>query len=327
MNHVPSYKAAAESATPLVSVCMTTYNHAPYLREAIEGVLMQRTPFDVELVLGEDCSTDGTADICREYAARYPDRVRLVTGPHNIGWQANYRRTVAACRGRYVAFCDGDDFWIDPDKLRLQVECLEREPQCDLCYTRTEKRDEVTGSTSFLPAGDASTTFDDLLRRYTIGNCATLARRTCVERYYDEVCPVTHHADWRTGDQPMWLWLAAHGGVAFIDRTTAVHRVLEHSVSHNPDYRRTIAFCDSTDDIALWFDARYGGGRARRWLQRRRMRTALWVLSYHGPVRDYVARWWCDVRRSPWLLFDPAPCVLLMKKILLRRGGAQTRNV
>ena len=114
---------------------------------------------------------------------------------------------------------------------------------------------------------------------------------------------------------------------AFIDRTTAVHRVLERSVSHDPDYRRRIAFCDSTDDIALWFDARYGGGRARGWLRRRRMRTALWVLSYHGPVCDYVARWWRDVRRTPWLLFDPAGYVLLFKKFLpRRRGSTQTPN-
>ena len=70
--------------TPLVSVCMTTYNHAPYLREAIESVLAQQTDFDVELVLGEDCSTDSTRAICEEYVARFPDRVRPVCGQENI---------------------------------------------------------------------------------------------------------------------------------------------------------------------------------------------------------------------------------------------------
>ena len=93
--------------TPLVSVCMTTYNHAPYLRQAVESVLSQQTSFDFELVLGEDCSTDLTAEICREYAAKYPGRVRLVTGARNVGWRANYRRTFDACRGKYVAYCDG----------------------------------------------------------------------------------------------------------------------------------------------------------------------------------------------------------------------------
>ena len=91
--------------TPLVSVCMTAYNHEPYLREAIEGVLAQRTDFAVELVVGEDCSTDRTRAIAEEYAAACPGRVRLVTGPGNIGWRANYLRTFEACRGKYVAYC------------------------------------------------------------------------------------------------------------------------------------------------------------------------------------------------------------------------------
>ena len=121
--------------TPLVSVCMTTYNHAPYLREAIESVLAQQTDFDVELVLGEDCSTDSTRAICEEYVARFPDRVRLVCGEENIGWRANYLRTFEACRGRYVAYCDGDDWWCDPRKLQRQVAWLEAHPDCGMCYT------------------------------------------------------------------------------------------------------------------------------------------------------------------------------------------------
>ena len=107
-----------ETSPPLISVCMTTYNHAPYLRQAVESVLSQQTSFDFELVLGEDCSTDLTAEICREYAAKYPGRVRLVTGDRNVGWRANYRRTFDACRGKYVAYCDGDDWWTDPCKLQ-----------------------------------------------------------------------------------------------------------------------------------------------------------------------------------------------------------------
>ena len=88
-----------ETSPPLISVCMTTYNHAPYLRQAIESVLSQQTSFRVELVLGEDCSTDGTAELCREYAAKYPGRVRLVTGARNVGWRAHKPRAGGAGRG------------------------------------------------------------------------------------------------------------------------------------------------------------------------------------------------------------------------------------
>ena len=122
--------------TPLVSVCMTTYNHEPYIAEAIESVLAQQTSFGVELVVGEDCSTDRTAAICREYAAKYPDRIRLVTSPENVGWRANYRRTFEACRGKYVAYLDGDDWWCDPRKLQMQADLMESDPGCGMCYTR-----------------------------------------------------------------------------------------------------------------------------------------------------------------------------------------------
>ena len=110
---------------PLVSVCMTTYNHEAYLAQAIESVLAQQTSFGVELVLGDDCSTDSTAAICREYAEKYPGRVRFVTGQRNVGWRANYLRTFEACRGKYVAYCDGDDWWSDPRKLQMQANALQ----------------------------------------------------------------------------------------------------------------------------------------------------------------------------------------------------------
>ncbi|MBQ5690303.1 MAG: glycosyltransferase, partial [Alistipes sp.] len=97
--------------SPLVSVVVTTYNHEPYLTRALDAILQQECDFGVEIVLGEDCSSDGTLAICREYAERYPEQITLITSTENVGWRANYRRCVEAARGKYVAFCDGDDYW------------------------------------------------------------------------------------------------------------------------------------------------------------------------------------------------------------------------
>lgn len=302
---------------PLVSVCMTAYNHAPYLRQAVEGVLAQRTSFPVELVLGEDCSTDGTAEICRAYAARYPDRVRLVTSPRNVGWRANYRRTFDACRGRYVAYCDGDDWWCDPLKLQRQVEALEADPSLGLCYTRTERYDQRTGRRTPFPAA-CTTGFGRMVFANPVDNCSALARRDLVARYYAEVRP-EEHPEWLTDDQPMWLWCALHAGVCCVDAVTAVHRVLPASVSHSDDYRRRIAFVDSLCDIGLWLDDRYTGRTYRFRLLRKRSSDALWVLSYHGPVREYLARWRRDAAACPRLLLCPEGAGLLVKKILFRR--------
>ncbi|HVM73245.1 MAG TPA: glycosyltransferase [Anaerolineales bacterium] len=107
---------------PLVSVITITYNHAPYIRNCIEGVLMQKTTFPFEHIIGEDCSTDGTREIVLDYAQRYPGIIRAVTSESNVGVKANAIRVHAACQGEYFAYCDGDDFWIDPLKLQKQYD-------------------------------------------------------------------------------------------------------------------------------------------------------------------------------------------------------------
>jgi len=113
---------------PLVTVFTVTYQHAHYIRDCIEGVLMQKTTFPVEYVIGEDCSTDGTREIVLEYAKKYPDKIRVVTADRNVGLKANAERCRKALRGKYAALCEGDDYWTDPLKLQKQVEFLEANP-------------------------------------------------------------------------------------------------------------------------------------------------------------------------------------------------------
>lgn len=300
----------------MVSVVMTTYNHEAYLAEAVESVLAQRTTFVVEIIIGEDCSTDSTLSIARRYEAEYPDRVRVITSAENVGWRKNYRRTIAAARGRYIAMLDGDDVFIDDDKLQQQVDMLEADASLGMCYTRSVRRTE-RGVETLYPEGPCSTTFEDMLRRNPAENCTVVARRDLVEQYYSEVQPATH-PEWLTDDLPMWLWFAANSRYGAIDRPMAMHRVLTNSVSHSPDYRRKIAFCDSLSDISLWYDERYRSGALRSWLLRNKQNTALWVLSYNGAVGEYLARWWRDVRQAPRLLFNIAAYGLFAKKVLWR---------
>ncbi len=118
--------------TPLVSVKMITYNHEPYIRQAIEGVLSQKTNFPFELVIGEDCSTDGTREIVFDYAKRYPDIIHVITSEFNVGMKANGKRTFDACKGKYIAYCEGDDYWNRDDKLQKQVNYMESHPECGL---------------------------------------------------------------------------------------------------------------------------------------------------------------------------------------------------
>ena len=130
------------SIIPMVSVSMVTYNHQKYLRQAIEGVLMQRTTFPVQLVIGEDCSTDGTLDICIEYKNKYPEQIKLVSHTQNVGSKQNAIDTINACEGKYIAICDGDDYWIDKNKLQRQISFLETHPEFSICCHRAQVLNE-----------------------------------------------------------------------------------------------------------------------------------------------------------------------------------------
>lgn len=114
---------------PLVSVWMVTYNHEKYLAQALDGVLMQQANFNIEVIIGEDCSTDGTRDVLEEYVKRNPDIIRPVYHEQNVGGYKNaYEFTLPLCKGKYIACLEGDDYWTDPLKLQKQVDFLEANP-------------------------------------------------------------------------------------------------------------------------------------------------------------------------------------------------------
>ena len=300
--------------TPLVSVCVTTYNHEPYLADALDAILAQRCDFGVEIILGEDCSADGTLSVCRAYAEKYPEKITLISSTENVGWRANYRRCVERARGKYIAFCDGDDYWCDESRLAEQVALMEQNPDVGLCYTLAERRDAEGKLVGYFPTRIGNRSLDTLLHDWCVENCTTLARRDIVLGYYTTEKP-ENRPEWLTEDLPMWLFVAAHSEVAYIDRVTAVHRLFPDSVSHSTSLAKRLAFCDSSSNIKIWFDGRYNGARQHRHLLRERMNTALWVYSHIGPTTTFVKRWWSEVKAQPMHIISPVPYVLFAKKL------------
>lgn len=133
---------------PVVSVNMITYNHEPYIRQAIEGVMIQKTDFEFELVIGEDASQDKTREICFEYQKKYPDKIRVLWWHENVTkFGGNARRVTAHCRGEFVAFCEGDDYWVDQLKLQKQVDVMRKHPNVGMVFTNgnvcLQKQNEI----------------------------------------------------------------------------------------------------------------------------------------------------------------------------------------
>lgn len=128
---------------PLVSICCVTYNHAPFIRKCLDGFLMQETSFSVEILIHDDASTDGTDEIIREYTAKHPDKIfplyeeenKYSNGYANKIDLFNYSRA----RGKYIAYCEGDDYWTDPLKLQKQVDFMESHPEFSVCWHRCQQ--------------------------------------------------------------------------------------------------------------------------------------------------------------------------------------------
>lgn len=207
-----------------VSIFMLTYNQEAFIAQAIEGVLMQKTTFRIQLVIGEDCSTDTTRHICERYAAKYGDLIKLLPSPtSNQGLIANYMRTIAACDGTYVAICDGDDYWIDENKLQKQVDFLISNPEYSIVYTAVNKL-FIDGSIEPYGYSFNKTTlfYEDLIQQNSIFSVSALFENPQLQG--------TGIPSWigkfPFGDWQTYLWILKDGSkVHFMDEVTAVYRM------------------------------------------------------------------------------------------------------
>lgn len=136
------------------SVLMITYNHEKYIVQAIESALMQKTNFDFEIVIGEDCSTDKTREIVISYAQKYPEKMNAILNEKNIGMIPNFIKTLDACHGKYIAILEGDDYWTDPNKLQKQVDFLENHEDFAMCFHRVKVIDEINSGAFLEPKDD-----------------------------------------------------------------------------------------------------------------------------------------------------------------------------
>jgi hypothetical protein len=185
-----------------------------------------------------------------------------------------------------------------------------------MCYTRSYRFHEGAEQERWIyPTAELYTSFSDLLRNNTVENITAIARRELIEAYYAEIKP-EQHAEWLTDDAPMWIWFSQRSRIIALDIPTASHRLLTESQSQSGDYRRRIAFCDSTSSIAIFMARHFGEPHHIASLERQRMNVALWVLSIYGTTGEYLRRWWREVCHSPRLLLNVAGYGLLLKRLV-----------
>jgi glycosyltransferase involved in cell wall biosynthesis len=169
--------ANSVSIKPLVSVCVQTYQHANYIKECLDSVLCQSTNFDFEIIVGDDESADGTTEICLEYAKKYPNKIRFFTHKRknniaindNPSGRFNMLYNLYSANGKYIALCEGDDYWTDPLKLQKQVDFLEASPDYGLCLHNVQQLNTFDNLKSTIIPGLKVNT-DISLNEYVLSN-------------------------------------------------------------------------------------------------------------------------------------------------------------
>ena len=204
-----------------VSISMVTYNHEKFIAQAIDSILMQEVDFEYEIVIGEDCSTDNTRQIVLDYQKRYPDKIRLLLPEVNLGAHTNAINTYKACKGQYIALLEGDDYWLSSDKLRKQVEFLDRNSEFTICFTNSLifREDNPQQSTLFLSNQAEVSTIENLLVCNFISTPSVMYRNGIVRDF------PAWYTEQGMGDWTLYILLAEHGKVGYIDEVMSAYRI------------------------------------------------------------------------------------------------------
>lgn len=205
---------------------MITYNHEKFIREAIDGVLMQETNFEYEFIIANDCSTDNTDIVIQGCTNKHPmkNSIKYLNHKENKGIMLNFISALQLCNGKYIALCEGDDYWTDPSKLQKQVDFLENNSDFTICFHNAKKLIQETGDDSDVfftnPTKDVYTIID-IIKKNFIPTLTCIYRNNLFKKlpdwYYDAF----------PGDWPLHILNAQFGKIKYIDEIMAVYRIHE----------------------------------------------------------------------------------------------------
>jgi len=236
---------------PIVSILMPTYNHEKYISQAIESALSQKTQYDWELLINNDCSTDNTRKIAQEYADKYPDKIKLIYPETNQGLIKSYKRLLDIAQGKYIAILESDDVWISEDKLEEQISFLESNDDYSLVASDFIRiNDEGKEFNSVAHTFDTELNgdwYNQEICQNMLGAVTVLFRKST----YDKYCNIEDYLnlDFKTFDYPTWLTIAVFSKCKYIHQKLAAYRVIPTSISNSGNFKKNIDFENNVSKI------------------------------------------------------------------------------
>jgi glycosyltransferase involved in cell wall biosynthesis len=219
----------------VVSVCMITYNQEKYISQAIISALNQNASFKYEIVIGEDCSTDNTRNILLSFKEQFPDKINLILNDVNIGAVKNLAQTIKACKGRYIAILEGDDYWTCVDKIQIQADFLSKNLNYSTCFHATQLVDVSGSIKTVLPIEKfrkpTSKLIDLIEHDSFMATCSIMFRARLYEYFPDIFFVLRNGCDWTLN-----ILNSQYGDIGYIDKIMSVYRTAssEFAWTSNP---------------------------------------------------------------------------------------------
>ena len=264
--------------TPLVSVRCITYNQQSYIAQTLDGFLNQETDFPFEVIVHDDASTDKTADIIREYEQKYPKIIKPIYETENQYSKNDDsldKIVDSACKGKYIAFCEGDDYWIDPLKLQKQISFLEQNPDYGFSYTNFKVFDQQNNSFFTLDiegkSGDIYV-YEMLKPTSDIWTLTFCCRK---DLYLSR--PKLNRKEYFCGDRMMFMHLTSVSKGYYLPECTSVYRKLPESASHSKSKKTKFKFIYFLNKTILYF---VENGRTFKGMDKAKKRFSIRLLPY-----------------------------------------------
>ena len=238
----------------MFSVCVITYNQENYISQTLDSILSQEHNYSYEIVIGDDCSTDGTRQVIERYVQKYPSIIKPLYNEKNLGLIKNYFNVIKHCAGKYIMECAGDDWWL-PGKVTTQIEFMETHKDVGMCYGRAQVWNEKKGLLSEKTIGSKKETLKDLLFANDIPALTVCFRTSIIQNYMKEIQPET--MSWLMEDYPLWLYISYNSRIKYIDKQISVYRIIEESVSHSKDINKMFLFSKSLEEIRSFYSKKY----------------------------------------------------------------------
>ena len=238
--------------TPLLSITIETYNQKDFITQTMDSILQQKYDFPYEIIVGDDCSSDGTAKILDEYASRYP-QIKIIHNEQNLGALENFYNLLKFCNGKYLMDCAGDDYWVQ-HKVEKQISFMENNPDVGFCYGKAICCNNI-GKRIGNVIGKKTETFEELIQQNGVPILTFCGRMDVIRKYLAEIKP--QEKDWKMEDYPLLLWLSMESKICFLDDIFGVYRVLDESASHSVNIDKLFSFEKNVYEIKEFFCKRY----------------------------------------------------------------------